>query len=189
MADTVADDKGVGTSETVIKDVTTGIPDKDWYINIHNGGTGLTQNLQTMQIACANITNPNPSTSSDQSIENIKFEGTSAPNQSVSGDAKLSIEGGKLKVTLTLSGLVPDSKHIAHIHQGTCEAQGAGVLYPLEPVVADASGKGTSTTTVDQVTSIPSAGWYINVHLGATMDDLSTQTGFDPITCGNVVAA
>jgi Cu/Zn superoxide dismutase len=189
MTDTVADDKGVGTSETIIKDVTTGIPQDGWYINIHNGGTGLTQDLQAMPIACANITNPNPSTSSDQSVKDLKLEGTSAPNQSVSGDAQLSIENGKLKVTVTVSGLVPNSKHIAHIHQGTCEAQGAGVLYPLDPVVADANGKGTSTTTVDQVTSIPSSGWYINVHLGATADDLSTQTGFDPITCGNVVAA
>jgi hypothetical protein len=189
LTDVVVDDKGVGKSETSIPDVKTGIPQSGWYINIHNSGTGLTQDLQKMHIACADVTNPNPSTSSDQSVKDLKLEGTSSPNQSVSGNAQLSIEGGKLKVTITLSGLVPNSKHIAHIHQGTCEAQGAGVLYSLDPVVADASGKGTSTTTLDQVTSIPSSGWYVNAHLGATADDLSTQTGFDPITCGNVVAA
>lgn len=33
------------------------------------------------------------------------------------------------------------------------------------------------------VSSIPTSGWYVNVHRG-TM--LATQTGFDPISCGNV---
>lgn len=189
LTDIVADDKGVGTSETTIPSVQTGIPQSGWYINVHNSGAGLTPDLQKMHIACADITNPNTSTSSNQSVQNLKLVSTMAPNQSVSGNAQLSISGGKLTVTITVSGLVPNSTHIAHIHSGSCEAQGAGVLYPLTPVVADGSGKGTSTTTVDNVTSIPSNAWYINVHLGATMDDLSTQTGFDPIACGDVVPA
>jgi len=36
---------------------------------------------------------------------------------------------------------------------------------------------------VPGVSSIPSGQWYVNVH-GST--DLNTQTGFDPIACGNV---
>ncbi|MGH2481590.1 MAG: hypothetical protein ACRDHW_18205 [Ktedonobacteraceae bacterium] len=39
------------------------------------------------------------------------------------------------------------------------------------------------TTTIQNVTGIPSTGWYVNVHRGT---DLSTQTGFDPIACGDV---
>jgi hypothetical protein len=41
----------------------------------------------------------------------------------------------------------------------------------------------TETTVIQGVPSIPEHGWYINVH---RTTDLSTQTGFDPITCGNV---
>jgi hypothetical protein len=181
----VADAKGVGTSETTIHDVQNGIPQSGWYINAHNGGTGLTPDLQKMQIACANIANSNTSTSSDQSVH-VKLDGTSAPNQSASGSTQLSLADGKLTVTTTVSGLVPNSTHIAHIHEGSCEAQGK-VLYPLNPVVADANGKGTSTTTIDQITSIPNSGWYVTVHFGGTADELSTQTGSDPIACGNIV--
>jgi Cu/Zn superoxide dismutase len=179
-----ADSKGVGTSETTIPNVQAGIPQSGWYINAHNGGTGLTPDLQKMQIACANIANSNTSTSSDQSVH-VTLTGTSAPNQSASGSTQLSIADGKLTVTTTLSGLVPNSTHVAHIHEGSCEAQGK-VLYPLNAVVADANGKGTSTTTIDQITSIPSSGWYVTVHLGGTADELSTQTGSDPIACGNI---
>ena len=179
------DSKGVGTAETTIPDVQNGIPQSGWYINTHNGGTGLTPDLQKMQIACANITNANTSTSSDQSVH-VTLGPTSAPNQSASGVTQLSLADGKLTVTTTVSGLVPNSTHIAHIHEGSCEAQGK-VLYPLTSIVADANGKGTSTTTIDQVTSIPTSGWYITVHFGGTADELSTQTGSDPIACGNVV--
>ena len=111
---------------------------------------------------------------------------TPSPNQAAAGSAKLSLDSDKLTVQVTLSGLAPNSTHIAHIHKGSCEAQG-GVLYPLNPVVADAKGNGTSTTTVDNVTSISSSGWYVNIHLGGTKDEVSTQTGDDPIACGNVV--
>ncbi len=181
----VADSMGVGTVTTTIPGVGLGIPQTGWYLNVHNGGSGLTPALQDAAIACGNIANPNASTSSDQAVH-LTLGSTPATNQAVSGSAKLSLDGDKLKVEVTLSGLEPNSTHIAHIHKGTCEAQGA-VLYPLNPIVADASGKGTSTTTVDQVTSIPATSWYINVHLGGTKDELSTQTGDDPISCGNVV--
>ncbi len=180
-----ADSKGVGTAETTIPNVENGIPQSGWYINAHNGGTGLTPDLQKMQIACADITNSNTSTSSDQSVH-VTLGPTSAPNQSASGVTQLSLADGKLTVTTTMSGLVPNSTHIAHIHEGSCEAQGK-VLYPLSPVVADANGKGSSTTTIDQVTSIPNSGWYVTIHLGGTADELSTQTGSDPIACGNIV--
>ncbi|HEY6408400.1 MAG TPA: hypothetical protein VIY29_13110 [Ktedonobacteraceae bacterium] len=49
--------------------------------------------------------------------------------------------------------------------------------------IANASGIGSSTTTLTNVSSIPEGGWYVNVHL--TMD-MTTQFGNDPIACGNV---
>ena len=179
-----ANSLGVGTSETTITGVKDGIPAKGWYINVHNG-PNLSPEIQFAPIACANITNSTTSTASNQSVH-VTFEGTTAANESASGTAQLSIASGKLTVKITMSGLAPNSTHIAHVHKGSCEAQGA-VLYPLTSVVADASGKGTPTTVVPNVSSIPAKGWYVNVHLGSTTDDLNTQTGFDPIACGNVV--
>lgn len=180
----VADNTGVGTSKTTISGDLDGIPQSGWYLNIHDG-PGLSPALQATPIACANIVNPNASTSSNQAVQ-LTLGATPSANQSVSGSAQLSIVSGQLVVKLTLSGLAPNSTHIAHIHSGSCEAQGA-VKYPLTAIVADASGHATSITTIDQVTSIPASGWYVNVHLGGTATDLSTQTGDDPISCGNVV--
>jgi len=180
----VADSLGAGTSETTITGVKDGIPAKGWYLNVHNGPT-LSPEIQAAAIACANITNPTPSTKNNRSVH-VTLGGTPAANESASGTAQLSIDSGKLTVKLTVTGLAPNSTHIAHIHKGSCEAQGA-VLYPLTSVVADASGKGTSTTTIPNVSSIPASGWYVNVHLASTKDNLSTPTGFDPIACGNVV--
>ena len=180
----VADSTGVGTSDTTISQDTKAIPDGSWYINVHNG-PGSTSDLQKAPIACGNIANPNASTTSDQSVK-VALGATTAANQAADGTAKLSLDGNKMTVQITLNGLVPNSTHIAHIHKGSCEAQG-DVQYTLKPVVADASGTGTSTTPVDQVTSIPSSGWYVNVHLGAPTSETSPQTGGDGIACGNVV--
>jgi hypothetical protein len=179
-----ANSLGVGTSVTTIPGVKDGIPANGWYVNVHNG-PGLSPDIQFAPIACANITNPTTSTESNQSVH-LTLEGTTAANESANGTAQLSIDSGKLTVKLTLTSLTPNSKHIAHIHKGSCEAQGP-VLYTLTPVVADVSGKGTSTTVLPNLSSIPAKSWYVNVHLASTMDDLNTQTGFDPIACGNVV--
>jgi len=180
----VADSLGAGTSETTITGVKDGIPTKGWYINVHNG-PNLSPDIQFAPIACANITNPTTSTKNNQSVH-VTLEGTTAANELANGTAQLSIASGKLTVKITMSGLAPNSTHIAHIHKGSCEAQGA-VLYPLTSVVADASGKGTSTTVVPNVSSIPTKDWYVNVHLASTASELSNPTNFDPIACGNVV--
>ncbi len=179
-----ANSLGVGTSETTIPGVKDGIPAKGWYVNIHNG-PGISPDIQFAPIVCANIANPTTSTKSNQSVH-LTLEDTTAANESASGTAQLSIASGKLTVKISMSGLTPNSTHIAHIHKGSCEAQGA-VLYPLTSVAADASGKGTSTTLVSNLPSIPAKGWYVNVHLASTASELGTQTGFDPIACGNVV--
>lgn len=175
----IANSLGVGTSETTITGVKDGIPAKSWSLNVHNG-PGLSPDIQFAPIACANIANSTTSTTSNQSVH-LTFESTTAANESASGTAQLSIASGKLTVKITMSGLAPNTTHIAHIHTGSCEAQGA-VLYKLTPV-----SNGTTTTIIPNVASIPANGWYVNVHLASTMDDMNTQTGFDPIACGDVV--
>ena len=57
------------------------------------------------------------------------------------------------------------------------------VVYMLKNLVGGSDGDATATTVIHGVHSIPEHGWYINVH---RTTDLSNQTGFDPISCGNV---
>ena len=99
------------------------------------------------------------------------------------GEAKLALAGNELTVTITLSGLAPNSVHPAHIHgTGNCSSN-SPVIHPLSNVVANATGSANVTSTVNGVTSIPATGWYVNVHNGPT---LSPQDQFSPITCNEV---
>jgi len=177
----VADAHGVATATTMVS-VPQGIPANGWYVNVHNG-PGLSPSDQFLPIVCGDVSNSNTSTTAAQSVHVTL---TSAPGAStgeaVSGMAQLSLSGKTLTVKLTLSGLEPNSAHAAHIHSGSCESQGA-VVYPLTPVKADATGNASVTITINNVSSIPSSGWYVNVHHSTA---LATQTGFDPIACGNV---
>jgi hypothetical protein len=132
---------------------------------------------------------PSSITSSNQVI-NVSLGTSVDNNQSVTvGGVELSINNRRgnpsLVVKIFLFRLAPNSRHVAHIHSGSCESQGP-VVHALNPVRADSVGFGTSTTTLSNVSSIPDTGWYVNVHRAATMDALSDQTGFDPIACGNI---
>jgi hypothetical protein len=178
----VADATGNATVTTMVPNITNGIPASGWYVNVHNG-PGLSPDEQFLPIVCGDVVNSNPSTSAAQSVQVALTEAPGASTgQAATGKAQLSLSGTTLKVTVTLSGLAPNSMHAAHIHKGSCESQGP-VVYPLDNVVADGSGNATVTTTVNNVSAIPSSGWYVNVHRTTA---LSTQTGFDPIACGNV---
>jgi len=94
-----------------------------------------------------------------------------------------------LAVTLNATGL-PQGSHAAHIHNGTCQAQG-GVRYMLMDYVADAKGRVVNQTrTVTGVTTMPAHGtWYLNVHLGDS-NSILTSAGtpalsFRPLLCTN----
>lgn len=165
---------------TTTPQIKTGIPKSGWFIDVHNGPTLA---VDKTSIACGDITNFNTSVVTNQFV-NLTLGPTIDPNQAANGVATLSIANNQLTVAITMSGLVPGSTHQAHIHQGSCKAQGP-VLYPLTPVVVDKNGIGTSTTNIPKVASI-AKGWYVNVHLAATAAELNTQTGFDPLVCGDV---
>jgi hypothetical protein len=179
----VADAHGVGTAETTIANVSHGIPVQGWYLNIHNGPT-LNTPEEANPIACANITEKDASSSPVHAL----LTGTMAPDESAHGNAQLNITGNKLIVTLNMSGLVPHSAHIAHIHTGSCASQGA-VVYPLQVITADAQGNATNSTTltISNVQQFTSSQFYINVHEAGTMDGMSKQQGFDPIACGDII--
>ena len=177
-----ADAHGVGSSTTVIKNVTT-LPASGWSIHVHNG-PGLAPADQFLPIVCSDLTftKISPAKMMSEQVLLNAAPGSNA-SETASGMAHLTISGSTLTVKLTLSGLTPKSSHAAHIHAGSCASQGAAV-YPLQNVVADALGNANVTTIIKNVSSIPGRIWFVNVHYST---DLSTQTGFNPIACGNVV--
>jgi Cu/Zn superoxide dismutase len=177
LQNVVANAKGQGFSMTVLHNITSPIPATGWYINVHNG-PGLTPAAQYTPIACGNVANPKQATSV------LTFLGASPnPNEEATGTAKLTVTNNVLTVVLNVSGLAPNSTHAAHIHAGNC-FNTRQVLYDLSPLVADANGYATKTVTFAGVSSIPAVGWDINIHYTT---DLSTQTGYNPILCGDVI--
>ncbi|GCE03791.1 CHRD domain-containing protein [Dictyobacter aurantiacus] len=168
---------------TRVKDVTGGIPETGWYIDVSNGPS-MDSSAQAMPITCSNVFNPTVSTKLSQNVQ-ATMANAFAPNQSASGDAQLTVNNNSLTVALNLKGLAPNSKHMAHIHIGSCASQGA-IKYTLKPVVANAAGDGISTTIIPNISTIPRNGWYINIHQGAT--SVKSQTDNDPFACGDITS-
>lgn len=178
----LADARGVGSSTTTIQNIKT-IPASGWFVNVHNG-PGLATADEAVSIVCNDLAFPNiSSTKMSSMLVPLNAAQGSAGNEKASGTAQLALSGSTLTVKLTLNGLQPHSSHAAHIHAGTCQSQGA-VIYTLSNVVAGATGNASETTTIKNVKSIPASGWYVNVHYGT---NIATQTGFNPIACGNVI--
>jgi hypothetical protein len=80
----------------------------------------------------------------------------------VSGRASLRVADGATTVTITLQGLEPESRHAAHIHGESCDGP---ILFPLQVMVADDNGQGTSLTVISNV---PDGTWWLQVHRGET---------------------
>ena len=174
----VANAAGDAQATTVIPEVEGGIPASGWYVNVHNGPMLATPD-EAIPIACGNVHNANNA----QTVKTF-LGATPSPNQAVSGSSILTLNNETLTVIVTVSGLVPGSVHPEHIHAGSCQSQSPGtIVYPLNNLVADKNGDATSTTVIKDVETIPQNAWYVNVHRST---DLTTQTGFDPIACGNV---
>jgi len=178
LTELTADAKGAAASTTTIKEVAGGIPAKGWYLEVRAPALAK----QGGPIACTNVQNPNTSTTAKQSVQ-LWIHGMAAAQgrHATFGNARLTLTGTTMTVSLFISGLVPGSKHEVHIHSGSCAQQGP-MIYPLNMIVADSSGRAHVVTTIDGVAAIADD-WYINVHSGT---DLGTQAGFQPIACGNV---
>ncbi len=133
-----------------------------------------------------------PIPASVPSLSTIKGSLTVNLEHNPTGKASLSWNPATkiLQVTLSLTGLAPNSTHPAHIHLGSCEQSPNGqIVSPLMNIKADAQGnvtKATATTKINGVTKgIPTTGWFVNVHNGST---LSTDLQMRWLACGNVTA-
>jgi hypothetical protein len=178
----LANSAGNASYTTTVFNVRNGIPRSGWSINVHNG-PNLSPAVQYQPIACGNIFNPTTSTRVTQRVS-VHLGAASDANQHAWGSTSMWISGNSLVVRVQVGGLAPSTAHAAHIHTGSCANQG-GVLYMLNNVVANKSGYANVTTVIKGVHSIPRSGWYVNVHRST---NISTQTGFDPIACGNISA-
>jgi hypothetical protein len=103
----------------------------------------------------------------------------------VAGTADVVQSAGTFTLTVKLTGMTPNSSHISHIHLGRCSAPG-GVAFALQQLIADGSGAGSMITVVPAAFSVPSSGWYVNIHHGP---DFSTPANAPSIACGDVPAA
>lgn len=91
---------------------------------------------------------------------------------------------GNLVVTLSLTGLTPDSAHSVSICRGNCASPGQ-VVYPLHDMLADRHGNAFTTTTISSLaTGIPASGWYIAVH---DEPDAARDGRLAPTYCGNII--
>jgi hypothetical protein len=165
----MADDKGV-------VDVTTKVPNvpavpTGAYVHFHTGPTTGTA-AEKKSIVCADLTGQ---------LGQLVMGPNGAPGDNATGTATITRDPGtrELTVKLVVDGLEPSTSHPAHIHTGSCEAQGP-VAVPLTALQADAKGHAESTTTVKGAPEIGT--WYVNVHRGPGLNGPE----FTPITCGNV---
>ncbi len=175
----VADATGNAAVTSTVKGIADGIPATGWMIYVHNGPYVITD-AQSLPITCGDISNPTAAKSVAVSMSAAVAE----RDQAVSGTAQLTLRGTQLTINLKLTGLQPNSHHPAQIYTGSCSRQG-NVVYQLPNVVADAKGNATATGAINNVSSIPGSGWYVNVHYST---DLTNQAGADAIVCGDVTS-
>jgi hypothetical protein len=97
----------------------------------------------------------------------------------VSGEVALRQVGAQTSVQFTLRDAPPNTSLAAHIHQGSCQQQGP-VAVPLDPVITDGAGLGTSVTTVDTpLATLTDGQHYVQAHAPG-------ERPGPPIACGEI---
>jgi hypothetical protein len=96
----------------------------------------------------------------------------------VSGEVMVTDRGNQTEVMVRLSGAPANSTLPGHIHSGSCENIG-GVQQPLDSIDTDATGAGTTTTTVGVPPMTAMDGQHIVVYHGE---------GGTPIACAPIPA-
>jgi hypothetical protein len=86
-------------------------------------------------------------------------------------------QSGGTAVTVTVYGLGPGGTYINHIHNGSCTGP---ILFPLDNLVADATGTARAVTQVRA--PIDTDIWWVNVHASYFLPTPG-------ITCGKVETA
>lgn len=72
-------------------------------------------------------------------------------------------------VVTHLQGLRPGTSHVGHIHLGDCSRLfPTGIVYGLEPLVANAAGRAVSRTVLPEaeLSGLADGDWWVAVHEG-----------------------
>jgi Cu/Zn superoxide dismutase len=114
----------------------------------------------------------------------LSFKITGAdPTVTASGTVTLQVQSASVTLELAISGLQPNSKHVSHIHLGSCQQRG-GIAIFLSDVTADAQGSADTKTTISAIYPPASGTWYVVVHAGPDMQG----TNATYLLCGNLFA-
>jgi len=94
------------------------------------------------------------------------------------GEASLREVGARTSVQFTVRDAPANSTLQAHIHRGSCAEQGP-VAAPLEPIVTDGAGLGTSVTSVElPLNTVTQGQFYVQAH--------APDPDGSPIACGDI---
>jgi hypothetical protein len=110
-----------------------------------------------------------------------QLQGQKVAGTAVTGSATITAAGSGIRVTVRLSGLNPAQQSAGHIHTGKCGQQG-NVIFPLNNISADASGAGSSDTTLPNVpySEVTNGTYYVQYHIQVTPPGRQ-------ISCGNII--
>jgi hypothetical protein len=132
---------------------------------------------------------PSPSLSSiaaspspSPSASGLSFKLTGI-DTTATGTSTLVVQSGNVTIDLAISGLQPDSKHVSHIHLGSCQQRG-GIAISLNQVTADGQGNAETKTTISATYPPATGTWYVVVHAGPDMQG----TNATYLLCGNLFA-
>ena len=124
---------------------------------------------------------PSSSPSPSPSPAGLQFKLNPEPGVTSSGTITLTTGPGTVTLELKVTGLGADSRHVSHIHLGSCQARG-GIAFALNPVVADGQGDADTTSTLNLTYPPASGTWYVVVHAGPDM--VGSNASY--LLCGNL---
>jgi Cu/Zn superoxide dismutase len=98
------------------------------------------------------------------------------------GTITVTAQPAMFTVEVKITGLQPTSRHVSHIHVGSCAARG-NIKYALNFVVADGQGDADARTTLRAQYPPTSGRLYVVVHVGP---DMTTSANSTYLLCGNL---
>jgi Cu/Zn superoxide dismutase len=134
----------------------------------------------------AGAATPSPAQSATAAPRQLTFVLKPQNASGAEGSGRVAVSAANsFTVTLTISGLVPNTSHVSHIHKGNCSTIGA-VAVALSNVASDARGNASTSTRLEEFPyAVPAEGWYAMVHAGPDL----TGTNARAIVCGELPAA
>jgi hypothetical protein len=135
------------------------------------GSTGTGSSPSPSPAATTPVTTPTPG---------LTFKLTGI--KPTTGTITVTTQPGMFTVEVKITGLQPTSRHVSHVHVGSCANRG-NIIYALNYVVADGEGIADTKTTLRAKYPPTSGKWYVVVHVGP---DMTTQANSTYLLCGNL---